>query len=49
MIELINEMNAYIKWLRNLAKINPKEAKEIALQNLHKTGMYDKDGNLISR
>lgn len=48
MIELINEMNAYIKWLRNLAKTNPQKAKEIALQNLHKTGMYDKDGNFVS-
>lgn len=49
MQELANEMTAYTKWLSSLAKTNPKKAREIALRNLHKTGMYDKDGNLVSR
>ncbi len=48
MKELANEMSAYTKWLLNLAKNNPEKAREIALRNLHKTGMYDKDGNLVS-
>ena len=48
MKELVNEMNVYMKWLLNLAKTNPQKARKIALQNLHKTGIYDKEGNLVS-
>ena len=48
MNELINEKNVYMKWLFNLAKTNPQKAREIALRNLHKIRMYDKDGNLIN-
>lgn len=48
---MIEEINTYTKWLFNLAKTNPQKARKIALknlQNLHKTEMYDKNGNLVS-
>lgn len=49
--KMIEEINAYTKWLFNLAKTNPQKARKIALknlQNLHRTGMCDKDDNLVS-
>ena len=45
---MIEETNVCTKWLFNLAKTNPQKAREIALKNLHRTGICDKDDNLVS-